>query len=140
MRFKDLSPRAMEGLWDRWEYVVEKILHDFNEDVFGGNGDIRDNSSYEKPYVAMETKKHSLSIFPIQGNVFVFIAFRGSFKKEYLSLDYTAKGFEQESLIGFDTLDMTKVEQRCRTTEEKLLCLEHALRYFYKKHWSALIR
>lgn len=140
MRFKDLSPQAMEDLWERWECVVQRILYDFNEDVFEGKGSIRENWSHENPYVAVETQKRSICIFPIQGNLLVFIAFRGSFKKEYLSLDYTAKDFEHENFIGFDRLDMTRAGQSLRTTEEKYWCLEQALRFFYKKHWSALIR
>ncbi len=138
MRFRNLSPQAMEDLWDRWEYVVQRILYDFNEDVFGGNGYIRQNSCYEKPYVMVETKKRSLCIFPIQGNILVFIACRGSFKKEYLSLNYAAKDFEHADLLAFEKLDLNRAEPRCRSTEDKFFALECALKYFHKKHWSLL--
>lgn len=138
MRFKDLSPAAVECLWDRWEYVVQRILYDFNEDVFGGSGSLRENACYDKPYIAVETKKRSLCVFPRQGNILVFIASRGSFKKEYLSLDYAGKGFEHEDILAFDKLDLDKAERRCSTTEDMFCYLTVALKYFHKKHWSAL--
>src|SRR5215211_3892073 len=136
MRFKDLSPKAMEGQWDRWKYVVQRILYDFNEDVFGGSGILQENSCYDKPYIAVETKKRSLCIFPRLGNKMVFIMSRGSFKKEYLSLDYTAKDFAHEDILAFDKFDLDKAERRCRTTEDQVCYLTVALKYFYKKYWS----
>ena len=128
----------MEDSWEQWEYVVQRILYDFNEDVFGGNGSIRENFSYEKPYMVVETKKRSLCIFPRQGNIFVVVVVRGCFHKEYVNLDYAVEGFEHENIIAFDKFSIHKAEQSCRTTEDKFWYLEQAIKIFYRKHWSAL--
>ena len=138
MRFRNLSPQAMEDLWSRWEYTVERILYEFNEEVFSGHGCIRKGSAFERPYVAIEARNRFFCIFPIQGNLLVFILFRGNFKKEFLSLDYAANGFAHEELIGFDRLKLLKAERLCRTSEERRQCLQMALECFYRKYWSSL--
>jgi len=140
MRFKIFSPQVMEDLWSRWEYSVERILIEFNEDVFSGRGCIRKNSVFERPYVAVEARNRFVCIFPIQGNLLVFILFRGTFKKEYLSLDYAANDFAHDDLIGFDRLKLLKAERLCATSEERIQCLQMALGCFYRKYWSALCR
>ena len=128
----------MEELWNRWEYVLERVLYDFNEDAFCGKGSIRKNPCNERPYVALETGKLFLCTFPIQGNVLVLIAFHGHFRREYLNLDYAANNFEHQQLIGFDKFSLTRAERNCMTSEDRSQYLEWALKYFHKKYWSIL--
>jgi hypothetical protein len=128
----------MEDLWCRWEYVVDRILYEFNEDVFGGNGFIRKNPYYEMPYVVVENKKLFLCIFPLQGNTLLFISSRGVFKNEYLKFDYSRTEFGTDHIIAFDKIDLEKAERRCSTTDDKFCYMECAVKIFYKRHWSAL--
>jgi hypothetical protein len=125
-------------MWSRWEYPVERILCDFNEDVFCGAGSIRKSAYSERPYVVVQTRKLFLCIFPVQGNLLALISFHGCFKKEYLHLDYAARNFECENLIGVDKFSLTRAEQNCRTSEDRTRYLEWALKYFHAKFWSAL--
>lgn len=138
MRFKNFSPQTVNDLWSRWEYPVERILIDFNEDVFGGTGCIRKSRYLEKPYIVIETRKLFLCIFPIQGNRLAFICFHGCFKNEYLSLNYAATNFEYENLIGVDKFSLFKAELTCNTSEDRCRYVEWALKYFHIKFWSAL--
>jgi hypothetical protein len=138
MRFRYLSLQTTEELWNRWEYPVERILCDFNEEVLGGTGRIRKSPYSEKSYVVVETRKLFLCIFPVQGNLLALISFHGCFKKEYLSLDYAARNFECENLIGVDKFSLTRAEQSCKTSEDRTRYLEWALKYFHAKFWSVL--
>ena len=138
MRFKDLSPEAVECLWDRWKYSFERVLYDFNEDVFCGSGRIQGNAYSERFYLSLQTKKLCIYIFPIPGNRIVVAIFRGKIEKEYLRLKSKSPTLDRENLIGWFALEMDRVEQQYVTQEEKLWCLEGALKILYKKHWSEI--
>ena len=138
MRFKDLSPEAVECLWDRWKYSIERVLHDFNEDVFSGSGNIRENSYCERFYLSLQTKKHCVYVFPIPGNRLVVGIFRGKIEKGYLSLKSKSPTLDRENLIGWFALPMDIVDERYETSEEKFWCLEQALKILYSRHWPGL--
>lgn len=86
MTFRDLDQQAVAGLWDRWKYIFQDILEEFNEDVYQGKGSIRENSYYERAYLALETGKACLYIFPIPGGVLLLRLYHGRLAKECLSL------------------------------------------------------
>ena len=68
MRFANLSQEAAQRLWDRWKELIQEILVEFNEDVFHGNGIVRENSYCERSYLLLETKSGCLYIFPMRGD------------------------------------------------------------------------
>ena len=138
MRFKDLSPAAVKCLWDRWKYSVERVLYDLNEDVFGGNGSIQENSYSERSYISLQTKEQCVYIFPIQGNRLLIGVSRGKLEKEHLRLNSKASKFEPENLIDSIRLQVDPEDSWFGTTENRLWCLEQALKLLYKKHWSSL--
>ena len=138
MRFKDLSPEAVECLWERWKYSFERVLYDFNEDVFSGSGNIQENTCSERCYLSLQTKKLCIYIFPIPGNRMVVAIFRGQIEREYLRLKSKSPTLDRENLIGWFALDMDRLEQQYVTHEERFWCLGGALKILYKKYWSAV--
>ena len=134
MRFRDLDQQAVADLWDRWKYIVQDILEEFNEDVFHGIGIIRENSYLERIYLALETKKASLYIFPIPGDVLLLRLYQGKLAKEYLSLKNASSRSDQENLIGWVGLQAGRAEERGKTHNEKRRCVEELLRRLYGRY------
>ena len=131
MRFKDLDQHVAERLWDRWKYIVRDILDEFNEDVYHGTGIIRENSFNERIYLALETKKACLYIFPISGELLLLRLYRCKIAKEYLSLKNASSKSDKENLIGWVGLRVGLAEERGVTYKEKRSCVEKLLRRLY---------
>lgn len=134
MRFRDLDQHVVERFWDRWKHIVRDILDEFNEDVYHGTGTIRENSYNERIYLALETKKACLYIFPIPGEVLLLRLYQCKIAKEYLSLKNAASKSDQENIIGWVGLRAGLVEERGVTYEEKRSCVEKLLRRLYGKY------
>jgi hypothetical protein len=134
MRFRDLDQQAVAGLWDRWKHIVREILDEFNEDVYQGRGLIRENSYYEGTYLALETRKACLYIFPIPGAVLLLRLYHGKLAKDCLSLKSTSSKSGQENLIGSVGLRAGLAEERGKTYKEKRRCVEELLRRLYGKY------
>ena len=118
MRFRDLDQQAVERLWDRWKHIVWDILEEFNEDVYQSRGVIRENTRYERIYLALETRKACLYIFPIPGGLFVLRLYRGKLPQECLSLKNASSKVEQENLVGGLVLEAGRVEEKCDAQRE----------------------
>lgn len=131
MRFRDLDQHVVGRLWDRWKYIVRDILDEFNEDVYHGTGIVRENSYNERIYLALETKKACLYIFPIPGEVLLLRLYRCKIAKEYLTLKSASSKSDQENLIGWAALRAGLAEERGVTYEEKRSCVEKLLRRLY---------
>ena len=131
MRFRDLDQHVVGRLWDRWKYIVRDILDEFNEDVYHGTGIVRENSYNERIYLALETKKACLYIFPIPGEVLLLRLYRCKIAKEYLTLKSASSKSDQENLIGWVALRAGLAEERAVTYEEKRSCVEKLLRRLY---------
>ena len=138
MRFKDLSPEAVECLWDRWKYSVERVLYEFNEDVFGGRGRIQENSYGERLYLCLESQKRFVYIFPIEGNVLVMGIFRNKIEKEYLRSKSPSVKFDRENIIAWAALETSRVEEEYGTNCSQRLSLETMLKLLYRNHWSTI--
>jgi hypothetical protein len=139
MRFRDLDQHMVGRLWDRWKYIVRDILVEFNEDVYHGTGIVRENSYNERIYLALETKKACLYIFPVSGELLLLRLYRCKIAKEYLSLKNAASKSDQENLVGWVGLRAGLAEERGVTYEEKRFCVEKLLRRLYGKYQVDLL-
>ena len=133
MRFRDLDQHAVERFWVRWKPIIRDILDEFNYDVYQGRGIVRENSYNERIYLSLETKNACLYVFPIVGNVLILRLYRGRIEKEYLSLKSTLK-LDHEKLIGQIVLKSGIVEERYARVEDRVWCLQKALRLLYLKY------
>jgi hypothetical protein len=129
-----LDQQAVAGLWNRWKYIVQDILEEFNEDVYQGKGVIRENSYLERIYLALETKKACLYIFPIPGDVLLLRLYQGRLAKECLSLKNASSKSDKENLVGWVGLRAGLAEERGKTYKEKRRCVEALLRRLYGKY------
>lgn len=137
MRFTNLSQEATQCLWDKWKYIVRELLDEFNEDVFHGNGLVRENKYCERAYLLLETKDRCLYIFPMPGGAFVLRVYRCKIKNEKLSLKYIASGFDNEDFIGRLGLDITLLEERYHEIMAEVFraYVVEALRLAYRNYW-----
>jgi hypothetical protein len=133
MRFRDLDQHMVGRLWDRWKYIVRDILDEFNEDVYHGTGIVHENSYGERIYLSLETKTECFYVFPIAGNVLILRLYRGRIEKEHLSLKSTNK-LDHEKLIGQIVLKSGIVEERYARVEDRMWCLQKAVRLLYLKY------
>ena len=133
MRFRDLDQYAVESLWVRWKHIVRDILDEFNYDVYHGRGIVHENSHGERIYLSLETKNECLYVFPMVGNVLILRLYRGRIEKEHLDLKSTNK-LDHEKPIGQIVLKSGSVEERYATVEDKMWCLQKALRLLYLKY------
>ena len=134
MRFRDLDQQAVAGPWDRWKHIVRDLLDEFNEDVYQGRGIIRENSYYERTYLALETKKACLYVFPISGGVLLLRLYHGKLAKECLSLKSASSKADQENLVGWVGLEAGRAEELGATYQEKRWWVEKFLRRLYGKY------
>ncbi|HEU0295328.1 MAG TPA: hypothetical protein VFR47_21490 [Anaerolineales bacterium] len=134
MRFRDLDQQAVAGLWDRWKYIVQDILEEFNEDVYHGSGIVHENSFYERIYLALETKKACLYIFPIPGDVLLLHLYHGKLAKECLSLNNASSKSDKENLVGWVALEAGRAEEIGATYKEKRWWVEKLVRRLYGKY------
>ena len=134
MRFRDLNQQAVAGLWGRWKHLVWDILQEFNEDVFQGSAIVRENSYYERTYLALETKKACLYIFPISGGVLLLRLYKGKISKECLSLKGASSKADEENLVGWVGLEAGRADELGATYEEKRWWVEKFLRRLYGKY------
>jgi hypothetical protein len=134
VRFRDLDQQAVTGLWDRWKPIVQEILEEFNEDVYQGRGVIRENSYSERIYMALETKKACLYIFPLPGNVLLLRLYNGKIPRECLSLKNSSSKADQENLVGWVGLKAGRAEEMGVTYREKRYAVENLLRRLYGKY------
>jgi hypothetical protein len=134
MRFRDLDHQAVTGLWDRWKHIVQDILEEFNEDVYHGRGTVRENSYSERLYLALETKKACLYIFPIPGDVLLLRLYNGKIAKECLGLKSASSQSEKENLVGWVGLRAGRAEEVGVTYREKRFAVENLLRRLYGKY------
>jgi hypothetical protein len=134
MRFRDLDHQAVTGLWDRWKHIVQDILEEFNEDVYQGKGVIRENAFYERTYLALETKKSCLYIFPLPGGVLLLRLYHGRLAKECLTLKNASSQAEKENLVGWVALEAGRAEEIGATFREKRCWVEKLLRRLYGKY------
>jgi len=137
MRFANLSQEATQRLWDKWKYVVQETLDEFNEDVFHGLGIVRENRDYERAYLVLETKNRCLYIFPMPGVTFVLRVHRCKIKNEKLSLKNVVSELDNEDFIGRLGLDITLLEERYFEMLDEMFraYLGQALRQIYRKCW-----
>lgn len=134
MRFNNLSQQAVDCFWQRWKHIVREILDELNYDVYQAGGIVRESSYYERTYLALETKKECLYIFPIVGHALILRLYRSRIEKEYLSLKSTTNKLDQEKLVGQIVLKSGIVEERYATVEDKTWCLHKALKLLYLKY------
>jgi hypothetical protein len=134
VRFRDLEQQAVADLWDRWKHLVREILDEFNEDVYQGRGLIRENSYYERTYLALETRKACLYIFPIPGAVLLLRLYHGKLAKDCLSLKSTSSKSGQENLVGWVALEAGRAEEIGATYKEKRWWVEKLMRRLYGKY------
>src|SRR5574342_505162 len=113
--------------------IVRDILEEFNEDVYHGTGIVRENSYYERIYLALETKKACLYIFPLPGGVLLLRLYRGKLEKECLSLKNASSKSDQENLVGWVGLKAGLAEEKGATYKDKRGCVEELLRRLYGK-------
>ena len=100
MRFRELSQEATEQLWDRWKESIREILNEFNEDVFRGNGHVRENSYTERYYLLLETKKVCFYVFPLPSDLLLLGAYYHKIQKEYLNRKFAGEKPSDENRIG----------------------------------------
>lgn len=134
MRFRDLDQQAVAGFWDRWKRIIRDILEEFNEDVYGGKGVIRENAYKERIYLALETNKACLYIFPLPGGLLLLRLYKGKLTKECLRLKSASNKADQENLVGWVGLKAGRAEEKGATYEDKRCCLEELLRRLYGKY------
>lgn len=134
MRFRDLDQKAVADLWNRWKYIVREILDEFNEDVYQGRGLIHENCYYERTYLALETRKVCLYIFPIPGGVLLLRLYHRKLAKECLSLKSTSSKSGQENLVGWVALEAGRAEEIGATYKEKRWWMEKLMRRLYGKY------
>jgi hypothetical protein len=134
VRFRDLGQRAVAGLWDRWKDIVRDILEEFNEDVFQGRGVVRENATYERIYLALETRKACLYIFPIPGDLLLLRLYNGKLAKECLSIKSASSKADQENLVGWVALEAGHAEEIGATYKEKRCWVEKLIRRLYGKY------
>jgi hypothetical protein len=134
VRFRDLEQQAVAALWDRWKYIVQDMLEEFNDDVFHGTGIIRENSYLERIYLALETKKACLYVFPIPGDVLLLRLYQGKLAKECLILRSASSKSDQENLIGGVGLQAGLAEERGARYNDRRNCVEELLRRLYRKY------
>ena len=139
MRFRDLNQQAVAGLWDKWKHIVWEILEEFNQDVFQGRGIIRENSYYERTYLALESKKVCLYVFPIPGDVLILRLYQGKIAKDCLSLKSASSKSDKENLIGWVGLKAGRAEENGATYRDKRCCLEELLRRLYAKYQTDML-
>ena len=129
-----MNQQAAASLWDRWKHIVQEILEEFNEDVYQGRGIIRENSYYERIYIALETSKACLYIFPIPGDVLILRLYNGKIPKDCLNLKSASDKSGKENLVGWVGLKAGRAEERGKTYKEKRRCVEQLLRRLYGKY------
>jgi len=135
MRFQDLSQEAIQGIWNKWKYIVHELLDEFNEDVFHGRGIVQENSYQERDYLMLETKTGCLYVFPMPGDIFILRVYWHKIEKECLSLKNTAGNFNHENFIGEIGVAIGIIEERyTETSGEVRRFLAESLRRIYKKY------
>jgi len=137
MRFKDLSQEATQSIWGKWKYLIREVLDEFNEDVYQGRGNIRENSYNERSYLSLETKKECLYVFPVPGNALLFSVYRHKIQQERLKLKFAGeKPDDEENLIGGFGLGIGGVSAHSRAVKTAFQTyLENALRKIYRNYW-----
>ncbi len=139
MRFASLSQEATQRLWDQWKYVIRETLDEFNEDVFLGRGSVRENTYWEKPHLALETKNGCLYVFPMPGDQIMLRLYRNKLDKQALSVKTTAGLSDQENQIGTIRLVIDLIDERYYPLRDALReFLAEGLRRVYKKYWTRL--
>ena len=139
MRFKDLSQEATQTLWTEWKCLIREFLDEFNDDVFGGTGSVRENKYDERYYLLLEAKEACLYVFPVPGKVLIFCVYHHKIPKERLNSKFAANKPDEENLIGWKGLDVRGVElQHWKTKKPLRTYLESVLRKIYRNYWITL--
>lgn len=138
MRFQDLSQEAVAYCWERWKDIIQEVLEEFNYDVYQARGIIRENSYYQRLYLCLETKKECLYVFPSVGAIILRL-YRSRIEKEYLSLKSATTKLDPEKLVGQIVLRSGPVEERYATVEDRLWCIQKAIKLLYMKHQIDLL-
>ncbi len=140
MRFRDLSPSAVEQMWDRWKYTIRDMLCEFNDDVFSGCGNVRCNSDEEYCYLMLATKYGCLYIFPLPGNELSFRIFKHRLDAITPALMITQGQTGQDNYVGGFRVRMNLIEKRHALLHKQFQNeLETALRTIYREYWLDLI-
>lgn len=136
MRFTNLSQEATQRLWENWKYIIREILEEFNEDVFHGNGVIRENIYTERSYLSLETQNGCLYVFPMPGDEILLRVYRHKIDKEALSRKDTAIKSDPENIVGTIHLLTALIDERNPPAKVIMRAyLAEGLRRIYKKYW-----
>ena len=135
MRFADLSQEATQELWDRWKGSIREILDEFNEDVYHGNGHVRENSYTERYYLLLETKKVCFYVFPMPSDVLILGAYYHKIQKEYLNKKFAGEKPSDGNRIGMVGFRMGVLEGRYSEIKNRFQdFLVDALKTLYRNY------
>lgn len=135
MRFTDLSQEATGKLWDKWKESIREILDEFNEDVYRGNGHVRENSYMERDYLSLETKKVCFYVFPLPNELLILGAYYHKIQKEYLNKNFADEKPSGENRIGIVGFQMGVLEGRYSEIKNRLQdSLVDALKNLYRDY------
>ena len=140
MRFKRSGQEATQSLWSRWKGSIKEILDDFNSDVFGGKGHVRENKFRGKPCLLLATKKECLYVFPSSGYVLAFCLYNCQTQDNAPNPRALIPTPDEENLVFWTGLDIKNIEIPYRASKtDQQRYVTQVLKRVYRMHWMRLL-